>query len=236
MRVGVLGGTFNPIHFGHLRAAQETAEAMGFDKVLFVPSGAPALKSTGLASPQDRAQMVRLAVQGNALFEFSDIELQSTSASYTVDTMDALRASRPGDELWFILGLDAFMELHLWRDPERLVRDNPMVVIARPGRGFMELGSSPYLDAPQAALERLSRGQSIKEEVRLKGGGRATLLAITALHISATHIRALIREGRSARYLLPAPVESFIINNHMYVEPEGPRPQPCGRRGLVQGQ
>jgi nicotinate-nucleotide adenylyltransferase len=212
MRIGVLGGTFNPIHYGHLRAAEEVRERLSLDRVLFIPAGVPPLKSADLAEAGLRYSMTELAVSTNGFFEVSDIECASPGASYSVNTVSRLRETYRGSELYFILGVDAFMDIPNWREPERLTGLTDFVVVNRPPYAFTELVTSPYVE-----LEALGEpGEAGLQRVPLKGGRTALLADITPLDISATGIRALLRQGRSIKYLLPENVESFIILHGLY--------------------
>jgi nicotinate-nucleotide adenylyltransferase len=216
MRLGVFGGTFNPIHFGHLRAAEEARQRVGLDRVLFVPAASPPLKSENLADVAHRYRMTAIAVATNRFFEVSDIECGRPEKSYTVDTARELRREFAEAELFFILGVDAFMELPLWREPEELVGLVDFIIISRPAMSFANLEGSPYMDVKREDLEALDRGRSEMHTTSLKGGRRGVLLGIPLLDISSTDIRANIREGRSIKYLLPAKVESFIMTHGLY--------------------
>jgi nicotinate-nucleotide adenylyltransferase len=213
MRIGLLGGTFNPVHYGHLRAAEEVRGRLSLDKVLFIPAGVPPLKSFDLADAGLRYEMTELAVSSNVFFEVSDIECKSPGVSYSVDTVSRLKEAYRGAELYFILGVDAFMDLPNWREPERLAGLTDFVVVNRPPHAFTELVSSPYVELEELGGEG---GEEGLRRVPLRGGRTALLLEITPLDISATAIRALIREGGSIKYLLPENVESFIILHGLY--------------------
>lgn len=212
MRIGLLGGTFNPIHFGHLRAAEEVRERLSLDKVLFIPAGIPPLKYSDLAEAELRLSMTELAVSSNEFFEVSDIECRSPETSYSVNTVSRLKETYRGSDLYFILGVDAFMDLPNWREPERLAGLVDFVVVNRPPYAFTDVVTSPY-----AELEDLGEpGEAGLYRIPLRGGRTAVLACITALDISATEIRALVREGRSVKYMLPENVESFIILHGLY--------------------
>jgi nicotinate-nucleotide adenylyltransferase len=216
MRLGVLGGAFNPVHYGHLRAAEEAREALGLDRVLFVPSGDPPLKSVDVAGVGHRLAMARLAAAGNPAFEVLDIEARRPGKSYTVLTLEELGALYPGAGLFFVLGIDAFLDLPHWREPERLVALADYVVVSRPPRRFSELAGSSFLVAEQGALAALDRGGAGLVKAGLKGGREAHLLRATPMEISSTNIRALARAGRSLRYLLPEAVESYIMSHGLF--------------------
>lgn len=210
MRLGLFGGTFNPIHYGHLRAAEEAREKAGLDRVFFIPAGNPPLKSGELADAALRLSMTRLAAASNKHFETLDIECAKGGISYSVDTVALLKESHPSDELFFILGSDAFMDIQGWMQPERLVGLVDFIILNRPPQTLKDVLSSPYL---MAGIGRRAEGVY---GATLLGGRSALFLNITALDISATAIRKLIREGKSVKYLLPEKVESFIMSNGLY--------------------
>jgi nicotinate-nucleotide adenylyltransferase len=216
MRLGVFGGTFNPIHFGHLRAAEEARQRVGLERVLFVPSATPPLKSEDLADIGYRYRMTAMAVAANRFFGISDMECKRGERSYTVETARALSGEYPGAEIYFILGVDAFMEIPMWREPEDLIRLIDFIIIGRPTMRFSALSDSPFVDVPPEELEGLDRGTSEMLTTKLMGGKSAVLLAIPLLDISSTAIREHIREGRSIKYLLPEKVESFIMTHGLY--------------------
>ena len=211
MKIGVFGGTFNPIHYGHLRAAEETREILGLDKVLFIPSGNPPLKSEDLADALKRYKMVRLAVVRNRSFDVLDIECLKSEKSYTVETLEVLLRQYRDAELYFMLGIDAFLDIPNWWRPEQLVSMVNFAVVSRPGREFGEMLSSPYAKTKSLAG---SGGESLTMELR--SGRKAELVKITPLDISSSDIRRRVRSGRSIKYLLPEDVESFIISNKLY--------------------
>ena len=216
MRIGVFGGTFNPIHYGHLRAAEEVKETLGLDKVLLVPSGNPPLKTGDLADAPKRYEMVKLATAGNRAFDVLDIESVKPAKSYTVETLEVLLNRYSDSELYFMLGMDAFLDIPNWWKPEKLVSMVNFAVISRPGRKFEDLLSSPYLDVGRDDLKALDDSGGEFKIIRLKSLKEAALVRITALDISSSDIRRRIREGQSIKYLLPENVESFIISHKLY--------------------
>ena len=135
MRTGILGGTFDPIHLGHLAAARAAMDCADLDRVLFVPTGVPPHRPPTVAGPDDRLEMCRLAVAGEKRFEVSDLELQRKGVSYTVDTLRELHRLYPGEELFLILGWDAAKLLATWHEPEEVRRLARVVVVTRPGSG-----------------------------------------------------------------------------------------------------
>jgi nicotinate-nucleotide adenylyltransferase len=186
-----MGGTFDPIHLGHLRAAETAREELGLDRVSFVPARTPPHRPGPLSSPLDRFAMVALATAGNPRFEASDLELRRDGPSYTVDTVIALREERPEDEVVVIVGSDTFPEMATWKDPERLFALCTVAVVVRPGQ------------AGEAAPAPRSRGRV--EEV-----------AGPSLAVSSTEIRQRVREGRSIRYLVPEAVADYIAKQGLY--------------------
>lgn len=211
-RVGLLGGTFNPIHLGHLRAAEETAEALGLDTVLFLPAGLPPHKKPAPLAPfAHRLEMARLATAANPRFEVLDLEAGDTP-SYTVRTLTRLTAlAEPGWEPFFILGQEAFMEISTWRDYRRLFELTGFAVLGRPAHrpdqvlSLLQTQVSPTY-APQGAPGWFSA----------PGLGPVACLAVTRLEISSTLIRRLAGAGRSARYLTPADIHDYILAKGLY--------------------
>lgn len=215
MRLGIFGGTFNPIHFGHLRAAEEVRYGCNLDKIIFMPSGCPPLKSAELPEAIHRDAMTRLATGSNVNFLVSDLEMRQKVKSYTVTTVETLRKLYAGDELFFIMGLDAFLDLPHWREPERLVSSIDFIIVTRPGFEMQELMISPYIEdtgvKPQAAMTAAGR-----ISLHLKGGRNAQVVSISAFEVSSTSIRRLVREGKSIKYLVPEAVEQYIHSHHLY--------------------
>jgi nicotinate-nucleotide adenylyltransferase len=221
MRTGVFGGTFNPVHYGHLRAAEEARIALDLDRLLFVPAGTPPLKHEDLAGIEERVRMVELAIEDNPFFELSMVEAHSAGKSYTVDTLDILAREHPEDSFVFILGVDAFCDVHLWKNPEGLMAAADFLVLSRSGHSFAPISRLPYADLPEGAFASLDSGDILYIEGSLRGGRRLYLLRITEMGVSATLLRELLRRGESVRYLLPEAVESFIMSNGLYRGSEG---------------
>jgi nicotinate-nucleotide adenylyltransferase len=211
--VGILGGTFNPIHLGHLRAAEEVREAQGLDEVRFVPAALPPHKATApLAPAAHRRRMVELAIDGVPGFRLSAVELERPGPSFSVDTLRAVRAEM-GDaaRVVFILGYDAFRDFHTWKEHAAIFGLCDVVVVSRP--------PAPALlsreEIPLAARESFWYDSS-SEVFRHRSGHVLTLQRITALDISAASIRARVAAGRSIRFLVPAAVESYIAAHGLY--------------------
>ncbi|MBS1128005.1 MAG: nadD, partial [Nitrospirae bacterium] len=139
-RLGILGGTFNPIHLGHLAAAEEVRDRLKFEKVMFIPSFLPPHKSEeDMPSAVQRQEMVRLAIKGNPHFTVSDMEIKRGGRSYTIDTIEALRQAHTGPDLYFITGLDSFLEIRTWKEWQRLMELCSFVVLSREGCRFRDI-------------------------------------------------------------------------------------------------
>jgi nicotinate-nucleotide adenylyltransferase len=213
--LGVLGGTFNPIHIGHLRAAEEVAEALGLERVLLVPSAEPPHKQARaadpIAPPARRLAWVEAACEGNPLLEACDLEIARGGASYTVDTLRTLsERTAPGRPV-FIIGADAFAELGTWREPKQLFTLADFAVMTRPGvSGALAdwipapLRSDFALDSDGAAARHRATGSALR------------LVSISALEVASSDIRARVRCARSIRYLVPEPVRRDIEASGVY--------------------
>lgn len=199
MNIGVLGGTFDPIHMGHLIIAEETRARLNLTETLFVPAGQPWLKANNLISPAEhRVQMVRLAIAGEPYFKLSTMEIERAGPSYTVDTIAELRGQLgAGDKLFFILGWDNLIQLPQWHEPSRLVGMCRLVPVPRVGH------PSPDLDSLEAAVPGLS--QSL------------IMLDTPQIEISSSEIRDRVARGLSIHHLVPQPVERYIKQNGLYI-------------------
>ncbi len=216
MKIGIFGGTFNPIHYGHLRAAEEVREKIKLDKILFIPSGKPPLKISDITDVRHRYEMTRLALMKNAHFEISDIECRQTNKSYTVKTLKELKKNYPERNLYFILGIDAFLDIPNWWHHEELVTLTHFIIISRPGFRFIDLQTSSVIETKKSILRKLDNAGIETYATKLQGNVMLMLLRLTPIGISSTEIRSRIRRGRSIKYLLPAAVESYIIANKLY--------------------
>lgn len=216
MKLGILGGTFNPIHFGHLRAAEEARELAGLDTVIFIPSGNPPLKTADIAPAHHRYAMVRLATIKNQRFELLDLECKTRKKSYTADTLEKLHDLYPDASLYFILGIDAFLDIPNWYMPEQLLSLSNFLILSRPGYRFADLSTSPYLSVTKEIVRKLDVGTMPSYSTKLGNGNTVILLNISPINISATDIRTRITKGKSLKYLLPADVESYIISHKLY--------------------
>jgi nicotinate-nucleotide adenylyltransferase len=215
-RVGILGGTFNPVHYGHLAASEEVLERLNLDVVLFIPSHLPPhKKEEEIPSAIQRLEMVRIAIAGNPHFAASDIEVRRGGSSYSVDTIVQLRALYPGARLFFLTGIDSFLEIQTWHQWERLLSLCVFVVLSRPGYRFSDLLKIDFMKNSLKELESLDR-RDIEEAVIRSAGFTIHLSRISQYDISSTDIRKRIRQGKSVKYLLPEPVEHYIIKNELY--------------------
>lgn len=216
MKLGIFGGTFNPIHYGHLKAAEEVRERLDLNKIIFIPSGNPPVKTEELADAEHRYKMVELAIARNSFFEISDIEYKRPGKSYSVHTMEELRNIYHDTILYFILGIDTFLDIPNWWQPERLISLTDFVIIPRSSFRFIDLSSSPYIYADKGNLERLDRAEVESYTAKLRTNRDLIALRLPVIDISATEIRRLAKEGKSIKYLLPESVESYIIANNLY--------------------
>jgi nicotinate-nucleotide adenylyltransferase len=198
MRLGLLGGTFDPIHYGHLLLAERCREECGLDRVWFLPSGQPPHKAVdGISPGQQRAEMVEFAIAGHPQFGVSRIELARSGRSFTVDTLREIHAEDPSRELYFLIGADSLADLPSWRDPAGIAELATIVAVNRGDRPL------PDLDGLRRRL-----GDTIAERVRL--------VAMPGIDLSSTDIRQRIREGKSIRFMTPRPCEVYIQEHGLY--------------------
>ncbi len=217
MKIGVFGGAFNPVHYGHLRTAEEVFEMLSLDKLFLIPSGKPPFKKPELAKACHRYEMVKTAIKGNPRFEISDIEIKTHGKSYSVNTITKLRDRYKKSELFLILGIDAFLDLQNWKGPDRVISLTNFVVISRPGYFFVDLLLSPYLvNVPKKILKELDKEIISEFSFSLPAGQECFLCRVTGLNISASRIRDTIMSGKDVKYLLPDSVESYIISHRLY--------------------
>jgi nicotinate-nucleotide adenylyltransferase len=187
MNIGIFGGTFDPVHWGHLIIAGYVRDALALDKVVFVPSMvSPHKQERGAAQPEDRMAMLRLAVEGAEGFEASDIEISRGGVSYTVETLSEFHKISPGCHLSLLLGADNYVEFSSWREPEKILSLARLVVMTRPG----------------TLMEGLPAGGEV--------------VRVPEIRISSSDIRARVGEGRSIRFLVPDRVAVYIQSHHLY--------------------
>lgn len=220
LRLGLLGGSFNPVHNGHLAIARQAREALGLDQVLFIPTSQPPHKPNGsLAPAQDRYDMVHLAIGSDSAFAISDVEIRRPGKSYTIDTIRQLQQEYGAQtQLFFLIGLDAFLDFPSWRDPHTLLKLCSFVVLSRPGLSFRSLSTVPLLPSiPYPSLADLDAGRISRIEAPIETHG-LICLKLPPSSVSASDIRTRIRQGLSAANLLPPLVESYILHHHLYQE------------------
>ena len=197
MTIGIFGGTFDPIHLGHLAIADDVANAFGLAKVLFVPNARSPLRQASAASPAQRFEMCELATSENASFAVSRVEIDRDGPSYAIDTIRLLRAEYPNCEFAFIAGTDVLEELRRWRDIGALLQEALMIVVDRPG---------------------VDGGDVDRTASELGGDGRIVRREAALMDVSSTEIRRRIRSGRPYRYLLHHRVYSYVRHHQIYEE------------------
>ncbi|HSI43689.1 MAG TPA: nicotinate-nucleotide adenylyltransferase [Methylotenera sp.] len=211
--IGLLGGTFDPIHFGHLRMAQELAEALSLDEVRFIPAAIPPHKATPSVSAKNRAAMVRLAISNNPLFSLDERELDRSGASYTLDTLLSLRDELGKDtSLILLMGSDAFTKLNTWHRWQEIITLSHIALVQRP------TNNATGKEALPKELETFLQDHYAENSKDLLAtpAGLVTMQQITALDISATHIRTSLQKKQSVRYLMPDNVIEYIEAQGLY--------------------
>lgn len=213
MKWGLFGGTFDPVHMGHLRCAEEILEIFNLNRIIFVPASRPPHKlEADITSFYHREQMITLAIEGNPNFSFSDVENRRESKSYSVETVDYILKKYMEDlELYFVLGQDAFHAITTWKDWQRLLLLCHFVVMTRPGyvnRGLEAIVPHDY--AAQFQFDEALQGY------RGPTGHVIYFREVTFLDISSSNIRQRVKTGKSIRYLVPDSVRSYILKNSLY--------------------
>lgn len=188
MKIGILGGTFNPIHIGHLILAEEIREKLELDRIIFVPTFMPPHKNNSdIAPARDRHKMIKAAIKGNKHFLVSGIEIKRKGSSYTIDTIRELKKVYPADELYFITGSDLLKYLDAWKDLSEILKQVKFVVATRPGYPLEKIPA--YIST----------------------------VSIRAVDVSGFEVRQAIKENKSFRYLVPEAVYSYIVKNKLYI-------------------
>lgn len=197
-RIGVLGGTFDPIHIGHLAGAEDAASQLGLDRVLVVPNRQPPHKEAARVTPvEHRVAMTQLAIADNPLFALDLLELDRPGPSYTLDTLRLLSERQgSGARLFFLVGCDALAQLHTWHEPDSILRESTLTVMERPVASPIDWNTV---------------------EDRFPGiRSRIEIVDVAALEISSNDLRARVREGRPIRYYVPPPVVRYIEEHRLY--------------------
>lgn len=212
--IGIFGGTFDPIHHGHLRLAQEALEQCRLDEIRFIPSGTPPHRAAPLATAEQRLQMVQLAIGGQSGFILDDREAHRTDKCFTVDTLSALRAELgAAQSLCLLLGSDSFLQLHTWRQWQQLFELAHIIVMQRPGQPLGNAISQADEKLRQQYQTRLAPSSRLLHET---ASGHIVVLDMPQLDISATDIRSRNAQNKSLRYLLPDAVAHYIHLNKLY--------------------
>ena len=206
--IGIFGGTFDPIHYGHLRTAYELQQAVSLDEVRFIPCGDPPHKNVTAANALQRFEMVEIAIRDHDKFIADDREVIREGASYTVDTLESLRSEYPNASLCLILGMDAFLGLPKWYKWQRILELANIIVAHRPG------WRKPTDGRLQEIL--MDQGTAFPGELHWHHAGRIYIHAVTQLEIASSRIRDLVQAGNNTRFLLPDAVNEYILNSHCY--------------------
>jgi nicotinate-nucleotide adenylyltransferase len=207
MRLGLLGGTFDPIHYGHLLLAERCREECGLDRVCFLPAGQPPHKAAdGISPGQQRADMVEFAIAGHPQFQVNRMELAREGRSFTIDTLRAIHAEDASHELFFLIGADSLADLPGWREPAAIVELATIVAVNRGDRPL------PDLDGLRRAL-----GNAVTERIKL--------VTMPGIDLSSTEIRQRVREGKSIRFMTPRPCEVYIQEHGLYKAGEFKEPR-----------
>jgi len=202
MRVGIFGGTFDPIHFGHLLLAEQCREQCQLDEVWFLPAKIPPHKQEKtLTNEKSRVDMIEFAIAGHSQFCVEKIELERESISYTVETLQALKQRDAGHEFFLLIGADSLLEFQTWREPDRIVELATLVAVNRDSAG---------------SVEEESLRQSLGDEIF----SRLELVKMPDIAISSSEIRIRVHKGKSIRYMTPRAVETYIDQNTLYRENE----------------
>lgn len=198
--LGIIGGTFNPVHNGHLLAAEYARCELELEKVIFIPAARPPHKEgMEILDGETRLKMIELAIEGNPDFAVSRLELTRPGPSYTVDTLNHYRAYYPGKSIYFIMGADSLLLFNTWKDVDILAEKGRFVVVARPGYRF-DWEKEPLASLPGVLREHL------------------LFLEIPGIDVSSSEIRKRVREGKSIRYMLPDQVENYIRERGLYID------------------
>jgi nicotinate-nucleotide adenylyltransferase len=218
-KIGLLGGTFNPVHEGHLRAADEVRRKFSLLRILFIPSFIPPHKQTAdIASPEDRFAMVEAAVRGNPHYLASSIEIEAQEKSYSIITLDKVKNIYRDARIFFIVGIDAFSEIETWKSYQEVLGQCQFIVTSRPGYRLEDARSVlPRKYAGQ--IYELGESEPVGEDLICTF--RIFLVSIKALPISSTEIRLRIKKGQSIKGFLPEAVEVYIKKKKLYQESDG---------------
>jgi nicotinate-nucleotide adenylyltransferase len=211
LKLGILGGTFDPVHLGHLRLAEEVGEALNLEKLYLIPAASPPHKDGKALTPfHHRFEMIRLAIEGSSLLFAFDLEARRHGLSYSIETLKEFHRLYPADlELFFVLGTDAFFEIETWKDHQKLFDYAHFVVIQRPGTPVGRVES--FLSSLGLAFGRKDKDRFVGAK-----GREVIYMEPTFIDISSTEIREKVAKGKSIRFLVPESVRSYISKNGLY--------------------
>jgi len=211
-KMGILGGTFDPIHFGHLRTAEEVGHALGMEKIFLIPAASPPHKSIGPVTPfRHRLAMARLGVESSAILEVLDLEGKRSGPSYSFDTLKQLKFQYgPIADIYFLLGSDAFLDIRTWKDYGKLFDYAHFVLIPRPGCDIESLRG--FILGLDESVQRAGEGDAYL----MPSGNRVMIYKSTLIDISATNIRRLAGSGQSIAFLVPEAVRNYICEKGLY--------------------
>lgn len=222
MKTGLLGGTFDPIHWGHLIVAEEAADVIGLDRVIFIPARIPPHKiGQSISATQHRMKMVESAIADNSRFEVSDYEVSRPGPTYTVETVQAFKQLYPNDQIYFIMGHDSFLEIETWYQYPELFSLCRLIVVIRPGTPpvqWQRFGKDVRQLFPDRVLQINDAMDSPRSQ---QDNWTICLVKIAGLDVSATRIRARVRSGRSIRYQVPDTVREYINLKRLYRRSQG---------------
>jgi nicotinate-nucleotide adenylyltransferase len=197
-KIGIMGGTFDPIHVGHLMLAEQAYDKYDLDKILIMPAGHPPHKDHEVSAlPKHRVQMVRLAIEGNKHFELSLVEVERSGYTYTYETLENLTKENPNVEYYFIIGADSLLEMHKWREPEKICKCATILVATRYHLQTKEL-------------------KKTADEIAKKFNGNIHILDTPNIDLSSTYLRTSISAGKSIKYYVTGDVERYIYKNNLY--------------------
>lgn len=197
-KVGIMGGTFNPIHIGHLIIAEKAREQFALDEVLFIPCGVPYMKDVREVISSDiRVEMVSLAIKGNPFFNISTIEIEKAGSTYTYETLETLKGENPDTDYYFILGADSLWAIADWKEPERIFCNCHILAAVRGDKSREDM-------------------QAQTDSLKNKYGADISLLQTNYIGFSSSEIRALVKTGKSIRYMVTEPVYDYIVKNGLY--------------------
>jgi len=200
MRIGIFGGTFDPVHYGHLLLAEQCREQCSLDEIWLIPAGSPPHKETkGISTGKQRREMLEFAIAGHPAFVIKDLELHREGPSYTVETLRQLKASHPNDEFFLIVGADSVRDLHTWREPEAILEMTTLIGVNRPN-----------ISLPDLTELTQKFGEIVLSKI--------IWATMPGMDISSTDIRKRILENKSVRFMTPRAVEVYIHNNRLYLE------------------